>query len=131
MIKRTRLLNLYDCYAGLLSRRQRSLLGMHLNDDLTVSEIAAEMNVSRQSVHDAVSKAAAALQEYEARLGFCEKMQKLAEKIGELRQILVTGGYAGDSSWLTDRLTDIEAEIVNWPRHAGMDEGGEHVFATE
>ncbi len=60
---------LFDRYGELLTEKQRACFDLYHNQDFSLAEIAEEAGVSRQSVHDAVLRAEAALREYEAKLG--------------------------------------------------------------
>jgi 16S rRNA (guanine1207-N2)-methyltransferase len=66
---RDRANRLFDAYGSLLTAQQRQLLCRYYQDDLSLGEIAAEMRVSRQAVHDGLRRALAALERYEAALG--------------------------------------------------------------
>ena len=48
---------LFDYYGDLLTERQKLCFDMRYNQDLSLSEIAAELNVSRQGVYDNLSRA--------------------------------------------------------------------------
>lgn len=61
---------LFDFYGPLLTARQQALIRAYYLEDLSLGEIAESEGVSRQAVHDLVHRAAAALAEYEQRLGF-------------------------------------------------------------
>ena len=60
---------LYDLYGSLLTEKQQQIWQMFYNDDLSLAEIAAEMNISRQAVHDSNRRAEEMLKEYEEKLG--------------------------------------------------------------
>jgi predicted DNA-binding protein YlxM (UPF0122 family) len=45
---------LYDFYGQLLSRRQKEVMELYHEENLTLSEIASEFDISRQGVHDAL-----------------------------------------------------------------------------
>jgi 16S rRNA (guanine1207-N2)-methyltransferase len=66
---RDRANRLFDAYGSLLTAQQRQLLRRYYQDDLSLGEIAAQMGVSRQAVHDGLRRALAALERYEAGLG--------------------------------------------------------------
>ena len=60
---------LLDFYGELLTPRQSEVLNLHYNDDLSLAEIAEDLQVSRQAVHDAVRTGKALLNRYESKLG--------------------------------------------------------------
>lgn len=75
---------LYDFYGALLTERQRGVMELYHEENLSLAEIAAEMGISRQGVHDALKKAERALKEYEAKLGLVEKFQRTSSSINEI-----------------------------------------------
>ena len=83
---------LFDYYGDLLTDRQRLCLDMHYNQDLSLGEIAQELSISRQAVHDNLSRAEALLKNMEEKTGCVRRdlaCRKAAVKIGELAQELV------------------------------------------
>ncbi len=60
---------LYDYYGELLTERQRMCFDLHFNQDLSLGEIAQELGVSRQGVHDNIARAEALLQNMEEKTG--------------------------------------------------------------
>ena len=90
---------LYDFYGQLLSSRQQEVMALYHEENLSLSEIAAEFGISRQAVHDTLKKAEQALTEYEDKLGLVERLESskrviagIDEKIDELISLL--GGQA-------------------------------------
>jgi len=73
MDERTRIVRLIDFYGALITEHRREILRMRWEDDMSLSEIADEMNVTRQGVHGALVKAEKQLTEYEEKLGLVEK----------------------------------------------------------
>ncbi len=63
------LILLYDYYGDLLTDRQRECFEMRYNQDLSLGEIAAELGISRQGVHDNLSRTEALLRNMEAKTG--------------------------------------------------------------
>lgn len=60
---------LFDYYGDLLTERQRMCFDLRHNQDLSLAEIAQELQVSRQGVHDNLSRAEALLQNMEEKTG--------------------------------------------------------------
>ena len=63
------MLLLFDYYGDMLTDRQRMCLDLRYNHDLSLAEIAEELQVSRQGVHDNIIRAEAHLQKMEAKTG--------------------------------------------------------------
>ena len=60
---------LYDYYGDLLTDRQKECFEMRYYQDLSLGEIAAELGISRQGVHDNLSRTEALLRNMEAKTG--------------------------------------------------------------
>lgn len=63
------MLLLFDAYGEMLTERQRMCLDLRYNGDLSLAEIADELGVSRQGVHDNIIRAEAHLQKMEEKTG--------------------------------------------------------------
>ena len=63
------MLLLFDYYGDMLTERQKMCLDLRYNQDLSLAEIAEEMGVSRQGVHDNITRAEAHLAKMEAKTG--------------------------------------------------------------
>lgn len=66
--KRLYMSKLFDTYRNMLTEKQITSMELYLNEDLSLTEIAAEMGVSRQAVFDLLKRVEAQLQKYEAKL---------------------------------------------------------------
>lgn len=60
---------LFDYYGDLLTERQKQCFDLRYNQDLSLSEIALELQVSRQGVHDNLTRAEALLKNMELKTG--------------------------------------------------------------
>lgn len=78
---------LYDYYSKLLKDSQANIIDLYYNQDFSLSEIAEEMNISRQGVHDALKRAEKSLTEYEDKIKLhykYDRYYKSAENIIKL-----------------------------------------------
>ena len=82
---------LFDYYGDLLTERQRMCFDLRHNQDLSLAEIAEELNVSRQGVHDNLSRAEALLRNMEEKTGCVRRdlaYRKAMSSIGRAATIL-------------------------------------------
>lgn len=77
---------LLDYYKNLLSDKQREYLINHFEEDLSLSEIAKNNDVSRQAVYDNIKRGIKLLKEYEEKLGFHRREKKLYSELKELKK---------------------------------------------
>lgn len=77
---------LFDFYGNLLTENQRKVMALYHEENLSLGEIAAENNISRQAVHISLKKAEAALKAYEEKLGLLHRWierAQLLERLGK------------------------------------------------
>ena len=94
---------LLDYYGELLTEKQRECFDLHYNEDLSLSEIAEQLGISRQGVWDNIRRAEAAesaMQEMEQKTGLIRKTQENRDALSKLKSRLdalceMTGGEAG------------------------------------
>lgn len=67
---------LYDYYGALLKDNQANIIDLYYNQDYSLSEIAEDMNISRQGVYDALKRAEKSLMEFEEKIKLHEKYEK-------------------------------------------------------
>lgn len=79
---------LYDFYGGLLTEKQRQVMELYHEENLSLTEIATEFGISRQGVHDTLKKAEHLLTEYEDKLGLVDKLMKSRHAIAEIDIII-------------------------------------------
>ena len=97
---------LYDIYQGLLTDKQREYIELYYQEDLSLAEIADEVGVSRNAVHDNIRRTEKLLAGYEEKLKIYEKDGKrraICDKIKE---------YTNDTTVLelVDQLEVMEVE---------------------
>lgn len=81
MEKRIYLNELYDYYKGLLTEKQKLYFESYYYDNLSLSEISENNNVSRNAVHNQLKIVEEKLEELEKNLKLREKKDKIIEII--------------------------------------------------
>ena len=78
--------NLLEIYSSLLSEKQREYLEDHFENDLSLSEIAKNNNVSRQAIYDNIKRGIALLYDYEDKLKFYQIKKNIREELMNLKK---------------------------------------------
>jgi hypothetical protein len=78
---------LYDFYGELLTERQRSVYEMSINEDLSLSEIADTLSISRQAVHDIIKRCDHQLEEYEEKLHLVDKFMNIRASVLSINEL--------------------------------------------
>ena len=84
---------LYDFYGPLLKAKQREMFEMHIIEDYGYSEIAEELDISRQAVHEAVNKAKKQLAEYEDKLHLVRRFDREYGLVNDLYDELKNNNF--------------------------------------
>ena len=74
---------LYDFYSELLTPHQKDICRLYFEDNYTLGEIADETGISRQAVHDTVSRSERSLRGYEEKLGLAKRFRRREEEIAK------------------------------------------------
>lgn len=100
---------LIDFYQDLLDGHTLGALKAYYNDDLSLSEIASGVGISRQGIRHLIKKGEDQLLFYEERLRLSERFGELdacAEKLSALRSSLSDKGL-GDEARLLDEVITV------------------------
>lgn len=107
MEKKVEISMLWQIYGTLLTEKQYEFIDYYYNEDLSLSEIAENENITRQAVRDIIKKGERKLFEYEEKLLF---MKRTINQEKLVRNILVNlNKIQKDSS--DEQVTNILEEI--------------------
>lgn len=101
---------LLACYGGLLTDKQREALRLHCGEDLSLSEIAGAMDVTRQNVHELIARSEAKLRRYEAALHLAAQAQETRAGLQAAIEALDAGHVQAGRETLARLLTVIDEE---------------------
>ena len=77
MSKNLAISDLLDLYGEMLTDKQRDVIELYYNQDLSLAEIAEHEQITRQGVRDNIKRGEAFLLEMEEKLHFAEKFKRL------------------------------------------------------
>lgn len=98
---------LADFYGPLLTEKQRYIWDLHYEQDLSLVEIAAAEDISRQAVYDLLKRTEKILREYETKLGLVQRFLLEQEKLSEVKgrlQEFTKGDFTNPKAWESYQL---------------------------
>ena len=102
---RVELGTLYACYGGLLTEKQRRAVRLYSGEDQSLSEIAGQMGVSRQNVHELITRAEQKLRRCEDALHIAEQTLSVQAGLEEAAKAL-DNGESAKCRTILDRLIE-------------------------
>jgi len=104
------LILLYDYYGALLTSRQRECFEMRYHQDLSLGEIGEELGISRQGVHDNLSRTEAQLRNMEEKTG-CVRRDLACRRAAEKIQALARQLCDNEDQQISDLARSILTEL--------------------
>lgn len=111
MAKNLEISVLLDFYGEMLTEKQRDVVELYYNEDLSLSEIAAHSQITRQGVRDSIKRAEGILLDLEERLGLAKRFRRIQEGldliISDARDIRNYNDRFGTFREITDKTNEI------------------------
>lgn len=96
---------LYDFYGELLTERQQQVYESVVLEDYSLSEVAEDLGISRQGVHDMIKRCNHTLEEYESRLHLVEKFLCIRKQVQKIKELAV-GYSAGEITEISNKILE-------------------------
>ena len=96
---------LYDFYGELLTERQQQVYESVVLEDYSLSEVAEDLGISRQVVHDMIKRCNHTLEEYESRLHLVEKFLCIRKQVQKIKELAV-GYNAGEITEISNKILE-------------------------
>lgn len=96
---------LYDFYGELLTERQQQVYVSVVLEDYSLSEVAEDLGISRQGVHDMIKRCNHTLEEYESRLHLVEKFLCIRKQVQKIKELAV-GYNAGEITEISNKILE-------------------------
>ena len=84
MAKNLEISFLLDFYGDMLTEKQRDVVELYYNEDLSLAETAAHSGITRQGVRDSIKRAESQLLEYEDRLHLAARFRRIEEVLSSI-----------------------------------------------
>lgn len=78
---------LLDYYSPMLTDKQRDVIDLYYNEDLSLSEIAEHEKITRQGVRDSIKRGEQTLYEMEEKFRLAERSEKFSALIKEIMEV--------------------------------------------
>lgn len=112
MAKNMELSFLFDFYGDMLTEKQRDVVELYYNDDLSLAEIADNAGITRQGVRDSIKRAESQLFEMEERLGLAKRFREMRDQmtmiVNAAQEIRDYNNYLSHSREIDQRAAEIE-----------------------
>ena len=105
---------LYDFYGDLLTDKQREYYDLYHNEDLSLSEIAENVGITRQGVHDIIVRAENTLLNTERKTGLIDRFAAMQSQLTHALSLAKTIVQQADNektTALASQLTDLLAAL--------------------
>lgn len=90
---------LLDFYGDMLTEKQKDVVELYYNEDLSLAEIAENEGITRQGVRDAIKRAEVQMLEMEERLGLAKRFREITDGLETMREL------AKEIDWYCDKYS--------------------------
>ena len=106
---------LLDFYGELLTNKQRECFDLHYNEDLSLSEIAEQLGISRQGVWDNIRRAESAMEDVEEKTGLLGRFEENRAALTKLLKTLteLTDSTEGHAQELARQAADTVRTLID------------------
>ena len=114
MEKKVEVSILWEIYGKLLTEKQYEFIEDYYNNDLSLSEIAENNEITRQAVRDIIKKGEKKLFEYEEKLGIMKRTLNQEKKIEKVLLELTKIQQNYSDKEIAIKLFSIIKELIIW-----------------
>lgn len=107
---------LLDFYGQLLTDSQYNVMDMHYNQDLSLTELAEALQITRQGAHDFIKRGKKQLLDFEEKLGLLARFREARNQLESLQedfQLLDRSEMEGGNAYLLDQIEQKLYKIIS------------------
>ena len=102
---------LFDFYGAMLTEKQKDVIDLYYNEDLSLAEIAEHEGISRQGVRANIKRGEAYLLELEEKLRFAENYHRLVAMLDRVDELAVQIYSVNEKHVYDSRIKALSSEI--------------------
>lgn len=110
--KDLRIAVLLDFYGGMLTEKQRDVIDLYYNEDLSLGEIAQIEKITRQGVRDSIKRGEEFLCELEEKLGMLRQYRQLQKTFEEISRLSTEIYKISDTYKYSAKLSEAAMKIM-------------------
>ena len=121
MAKNMEIALLFDFYGDMLTDKQRDVVELYYNDDLSLAEIAENEGITRQGVRDSIKRAESQLLEMEERLGLARRFREMRAGLDsirdaarEIQELNSRFGYSREIQERAERIEKLSQKMAEY-----------------
>jgi len=100
-----------EFYSELLTERQAEIIALYCDEDYSLAEIAENLQISRQAVHDSLKSGMAAFEELEEKMGLVRKHNMRMEIVEDIIKTLTAPDFIGSGDRAGDKVDFIVSRL--------------------
>lgn len=104
---------LLDIYGDMLTEKQKEVIELYYNEDLSLGEISELSGITRQGVRDSIKRGEAFLQEMEDKLQFAQKFKELAQVLSQIKETAEQMADHNKRFCFSREIAQMAAQIYN------------------
>lgn len=102
---------LLDFYGELLTEKQKKALELYYNEDLSLAEIADEMQVSRQGVRAFIKDGEEHLYKFEEKLGMFKRFSDISRISKDMETVILGLSDGAEKTQLSKMIEEIKDRL--------------------
>ena len=104
---------LFDFYGQLLSEKKRKASQLYFNEDLSLSEVAEHMGITRQGAGDLIRRSQTELYDFENKLGIYSRFEAINNSVLKIRALSqeIAESSQGATKSLAEEIIDEAVKI--------------------
>ena len=103
---------LYEYYGSMLTETQQEICDLYYNQNLTLTEIAEDVGITKQGVSDALKKSEKLLYNYEKNLHIKEKNNRLGDLVQKIITLTNDSAISSETKGEIQSLTNQINELI-------------------